>query len=239
MSIELSMVSWNCQGAFRKKSNLIAGLKPDIAIIQECESYEKLIADKKFASPNSYLWFGDLSFKGIGIFSYTGYQFEVLDGYDDSLKYCIPIRISGRNHFNLIAVWAGPGQARTERYVRQVYKAVGEYIDFIREDETVIIGDFNANKIFDPKNEEGNYSSLTSKLENEGLISAYHDYFQEEHGCESRSTFYLYRALDHPFHIDYCFIPRKWRQDLRSVSVGSYADWIGSSDHCPIMVEFG
>jgi exonuclease III len=194
---------------------------------------------KKFAPPNSYLWFGDLPFKGIGIFSYGNYQFELLDGYDDSLKYCIPIRVTGKNNFNLIAVWAGPGPDRQLRYVRQIYKAVEQYIDFIRENQTVIIGDFNANKIFDPKNEEGNYSSLISKLAAEGLISSYHDYYGEEHGCESRNTFYLYRKADRPFHIDYCFIPRQWQENLRQVSVGSFEEWIGQSDHCPIMVELG
>lgn len=39
------------------------------------------------------------------------------------------------------------------------------------------------------------------------------------------------------FHIDYCFTPEAWTADIRSVSVGSYADWSGSSDHRPLVVK--
>jgi hypothetical protein len=38
----LRIISWNCSQAFRKKWTRIAEMFPDIAIIQECESIEKM-----------------------------------------------------------------------------------------------------------------------------------------------------------------------------------------------------
>ena len=75
---------------------------------------------------------------------------------------------------------------------------------------------------------------MLSKL---GLVSAYHHFFGEEQGSETRPTFYLLWKENRPFHIDYCFIPEAWTADIRSVSVGTYADWFASSDHRPLVVE--
>ena len=39
----MKLITWNCQGAFRKKAEIILTLNPDILVIQECESPERLI----------------------------------------------------------------------------------------------------------------------------------------------------------------------------------------------------
>ncbi len=38
----LRILTWNCQMALRKKHELLASLRPDIAVIQECERPDKL-----------------------------------------------------------------------------------------------------------------------------------------------------------------------------------------------------
>lgn len=34
----MKIVTWNCQGAFRRKAAPIAQFRPDLAVIQECEA---------------------------------------------------------------------------------------------------------------------------------------------------------------------------------------------------------
>ena len=38
----MTIVTWNCAQAFNKKYLLLESIKPDLAIIPECESLEKL-----------------------------------------------------------------------------------------------------------------------------------------------------------------------------------------------------
>jgi exonuclease III len=233
----MKIVTWNCQGAYRKKAALIAQFKPDIAVIQECEACEKLLFKPDVPHPSTKLWFGDGGNKGIGIFSYTNLNFELCD-YDKSIKHCIPIRVTGRFNFNLIAVWAMGHQDRKLSYIAQVFLAVEKYRDFIRQQDTVLIGDFNSNKQWDTTPRIGNHSNVVGALAAEDIFSVYHEYFREQQGEETQNTFFLYRKQDRGFHIDYCFVPGKWMNQIKAVSVGSYEEWGQVSDHSPLFVEF-
>jgi exodeoxyribonuclease-3 len=112
------------------------------------------------------------------------------------------------------------------------------YSDLITKQPSVIIGDFNSNRLWDYKRPPDlNHTGLVRKLEAMGISSAYHDYFSEEHGAETRPTLYFRKSQQQTYHIDYCFLPTSWRSHMRSVEVGSYNDWISSSDHVPLCVE--
>ncbi len=62
----MKIISWNCNGALRKKFQHVADLNADIYIIQECEDPTKAnhTAYSKWA--NNHLWIGDNKNKGIG-----------------------------------------------------------------------------------------------------------------------------------------------------------------------------
>jgi endonuclease/exonuclease/phosphatase family metal-dependent hydrolase len=79
--------------------------------------------------------------------------------------------------------------------------------------------------------------NVVKLLEERGPVSAYHEYFYEAQGEESRRTISLNRRDDKPYHIDYIFIPREWAVHLQAVKVGEYKEWSKLSDHCPIVVE--
>jgi exodeoxyribonuclease III len=71
--------------------------------------------------------------------------------------------------------------------------------------------DFNANTQWDgdcPASE--NFTALAGRLSELGLVSAYHEFYGEAPGQETRPTFFMYRHENRPFHLDYCFIPRAW-----------------------------
>lgn len=234
----LKFVSWNCQGAYRRKSDAIAAYMPDIAVIQECESPERLLVEIKFTKPTTFSWFGELKYKGLCIMSYTGYEFELHEAYDPSIEYCMPLKVKGHKNFNLIAVWTQNHQDKNTSYIGQVYKAIDFYKDFILEDDTVIIGDFNSNQIWDNERSIGNHSDVVNGLKSLDLVSIYHEMQNEDHGLESQPTFYMYRKVDKPFHIDYCFAPKSWASRLKRFEVGSFDKWCKLSDHCPITAEF-
>ena len=102
-------------------------------------------------------------------------------------------------------------------------------------------GDFNSNSIWDKthrtKDKEGNAKDQTNmnrKLESCNLISAYHKLNNEEQGKETQSTFYLYRHLDKPYHIDYVYAAEGIVTDLK---IGDVDKWIKLSDHIPLTFE--
>ncbi len=53
----MKIISWNCNGAFRKKFHLLDKFNADIIIIQECENPDESIEIYKKWSDN-FLWIG-------------------------------------------------------------------------------------------------------------------------------------------------------------------------------------
>ncbi len=239
----MRLVTWNCQGAFRRKAAAIAPFRPDVAVIQECEPLEKLSFPSGAILPTAQLWFGDqgskASHKGVGVFSYTGARLAFSARHDDSLRHCAPIRVHLPNQirFNLIAVWAMPHTQRRLSYIGQVYQALTSYRRFMRARDCVWIGDFNSNTRWDRPTRVNNHSNVVAHLAQAQIVSAYHAHFQEAHGAETQNTFYLQRNLKKAYHIDYCFVPQTWLPRLKSFTVGSYDSWIKLSDHTPLFLE--
>lgn len=226
--------------AFRKKAGVILAHKPDILVVPECEHPEKLLFNSGTRKPNDTLWFGKNKNKGLGIFSYSGFRFKVLDVHDDNLKMIIPIAVSGgKFDFTLFAVWANNPIDPDGQYVTQVWKALHHYEGAIKNKQTILIGDFNSNTIWDRPRREGNHSTVVQRLEEKGIHSVYHKYYRQKQGKEKHPTQYMYRHKDKPYHLDYCFASVDMMKHLKSVEVGDYDFWARYSDHVPVMVKFG
>ena len=235
----MKFLTWNCAGAFRKKTGRLTSFNPDLAVIQECERPEKLLFPQDFR-PASMAWFGDPgAAKGVGVFGFSGVRVELAaDVHDPTIRYCAPLRVTGAWNFHLVAIWAMPQtNPRGSSYVGQVCRALERYAGFIRAQDTLLAGDFNSNQVFDRPRRPCTHTGVVDQLAQVGIVSLYHEYFHEPHGQESRPTFYLTKMLTRPFHLDYCFAPTHWSRRVTRLAVGDFAEWRPWSDHCPLFVE--
>lgn len=235
----MKIITWNCNMAFRKKADIILMHKPDILVVPECEHPDKLIFKNTIPKAKDTLWFGRNPNKGLAIFSYCHFHLKLLDIYNESFKTIIPISVSG-NKFNFIlfAVWANNPKDPDGQYITQVWKAINYYEKLITSKQTILIGDFNSNTIWDRPKREGNHSTVVNKLETKGVYSAYHKYYNQAQGQEQHPTLYMYRRIDKPYHIDYCFASIDMIEHLQSVEIGDYDFWTKYSDHVPVIITF-
>lgn len=234
----MRLITWNCQGAFRHKADVILKYKPDILVVQECEHSEKLIFKSKAKKPNDVLWIGDNPHKGLGIFSYGNYKFRTLDTHNPNLKYVLPISVSGGNvDFTMFAIWANNREDKKNQYVGQVWQAILHYDDVLSNGPVVLTGDFNSNTIWDRKYRVGNHTDVVDVLIKKNIHSVYHRHFQQVQGKEKHPTFYLYKNKRKAYHLDYCFTSSTILESLKSVEVGSFRKWMKYSDHSPVIVD--
>lgn len=225
--------------AFRKKAGIILKHQPDILIVPECEHPCKLIFTDKTPKPTDSLWFGQNPNKGLGIFSYSDFRFKVLDVHNDNFKMVIPIAVSNEQFdFTLFAIWANNPKDPEGAYITQVWKAINHYDTLITNRQTILVGDFNSNTIWDKPRREGNHSTVVKRLEAKDIYSVYHKHFNQKQGSERHPTLYMYRQKDKPYHIDYCFASKDIADHLKSVEVGKYSFWCKYSDHVPVIVTF-
>ena len=236
----MKIITWNCNMAFRRKAGFVLEHRPDILVVPECEHPDKLVFDKDIPKPTSTLWFGSNMNKGLGIFSYCKFRFKVFRGYDPRFKMVVPINVKdGEIKFTLFAIWANNPGDKDGQYVTQVWKAINHYDKLLSQKKKVIlVGDFNSNTIWDKPRREGNHSTVVRKLEEKGIYSVYHKFFDQTQGCEQHPTLYLYRKKDKPYHLDYCFASKEIAQDVESVEIGDHEKWCKYSDHVPVMVNF-
>lgn len=226
--------------AFRNKAESILKLEPDLLIVPECEHPERLKFKNSMFKPKGRLWVGDNATKGLGVFSYSELEISLHPAYDNRFRYVLPIKVTGSTNFNLFAVWAMNDKNEPQnRYIGQVWLAINYYVSLFKE-KTIIVGDFNSNKIWDNDRptKVGNHSDVIEFLGLHNIYSSYHVFFDEDPGGETQKTFFLHRKEHKSYHIDYCFASKELLDRIIDVEVGKFDDWIAISDHTPLIVSF-
>ncbi len=122
------------------------------------------------------------------------------------------------------------------RYIGQVWLAINYYSELL-DNITVLVGDFNSNKIWDNKARVGDHSDVVNKLADNNIHSVYH-HFGIEQGKEKHPTFFLQRNLNKPYHIDYCFASSDIIDKVQNVEIGTFKNWRAYSDHVPLIIDF-
>lgn len=235
----MKIITWNCNMAFRKKAEFILKYQPDIVIIPECENPDKLEFKPGTVLPTDIFWHGKNPNKGLGVFSYRNYKFQLHDSYNPDFRTILPLVVTGgKVDFILIAVWANNPEDRSYQYIGQVWKAINYYKPLLKKKKIIIAGDFNSNTIWDKLPRRVNHSTVVEFLERKKIYSAYHNFFDQTQGNEEHNTLFMYRHKNKPYHIDYCFASADLISKLSNVEVGNHLDWCKHSDHTPLIITF-
>ncbi len=216
----MRLISWNCGGGYRKKVDKILELSPDIAVIQECESIEKLRSFCKDKIPLKSFWFGGFyPHKGIGVFFHKDYQILSME-YDVSIEFVIPMKLRSDFDFYLFPVWAmAPiSEVKGMTYPFQIEKAIKRYEDILKNNVAILIGDYNTPHIEEPV-EKTEFMVVESfkKLE---IYSAYHEYFKKGYGEHDQYTFYQHKNAEFKHMLDYCFASKSIIERISKVEIG-------------------
>jgi exodeoxyribonuclease-3 len=192
----MRIVTWNCQMGLDKKVDALLTLNPDVAVVPECS--EKSAIALRQRGFNS-LWFGFNPHKGLGVICRQDCALRALPQPEQ--KWIAPVEVNAPTPFTLIAVWACQiGTKRADNYIGQVYQALTAHPEWFSQRPVVLAGDLNSNKIWDAHQKVGNHSAVVKLLDEHGLVSAYHDWFREPQGEESRHTMFFYRRDERTFH---------------------------------------
>lgn len=225
----MRIVTWNVyRGEIRERAAELDALRPDLTVLQEC-------GQPMAPQDGRCRWFGTVPIQGVGILSRAPWRLEPCTLSPDASDSAYPIRMAGpASSLNILAVWTKPQPT----YVRALLTALDAYRDFLQDQPSIILGDFNSHWRWDATRTEDGHARLVEVLDAEfGLVSAYHAH---GNGClpgDEEPTLYWQWKAHQPYHVDYCFIPRSWVPHVRAVQVGTFAGWKGRSDHRPLIID--
>ena len=229
----LKIVTWNCQGALRRKLREVASLEADVLVLQECSRADAVQLET--LGLNLACWAGGNPHKGLAIAARP--ELKLAARPIRGIEWALRGATGGRAKLGIVAIWACAPE-RSDRYIRQVHKLLDRRVLNTLPPRSVFLGDFNSNKIWDGKHRERSHTRTVEKFHVAGFQSAYHDLLKEEQGKESIPTFFLQRLTSKPYHIDYAFLSSMMRKDLRKINIGKPATWLKISDHMPFSIEF-
>jgi len=230
--------------ALNRKFGALRDTKPDIAIVSECAHPRRLraLARQEWLEHDP-VWIGGNPDKGLAVFAFNRYSARLSKPFYRALQHIAPVHVEGPVECNVLAVWA-QNAGRTAPRKNQpgpLQTALVRYERFLSDRPSVVAGDLNSNAIWDKPGWRINHTATVKMLEGLGLVSAYHAVRGEPQGRETTPTLYWRnRTKDGPtYHIDYVFLPGRWIDRVRDLSVGTFEDWCGSglSDHVPIIVD--
>ena len=182
-----------------------------------------------------HIWVGENPQNGLAVVPGAGYEVALGPVASTAPWSIVPLRVSRPLKLHLLMVWT----RQEHQYIQGLDVALSKYARFLKAAPSVVVGDFNGNAIWDNPRRPTDFSRVASRLKDQfGLVSAYHARSGEAFGSESQATYYFWRRRTRPFHLDYCFVPTHWAEDLVKVSILDAPPWDALSDHRPLVVDF-
>ena len=224
----IRLATWNCcQASSASVASAVAALRADLTVLQE--------ARRPSSPPPGYLWVGANPQNGLAVVPAPGGVVELGPIVSSAPWSIVPVQVVAPILLHLLMVWT----RKEHGHLEGLASALTAYGPFLRAAPCVVLGDFNANAIWDRPKRPLDFSRLAKRLTDEfGLVSAYHARSGESFGTESQATYYFWRRQSRPFHIDYCFLPAAWLPDLQGVAILDKPPWDALSDHRPLVIEY-
>jgi len=244
----MRLVAWNCAMALHRKLDALRALRPDVAVLSEAATPERISARTDALDDASVVWIGGKPNKGLLVAGFGGVTVEMSRWrYSSKLHWMAPVTVSHlpglSQPLRLLGVWAqnaneGNRQKANPGYLQMSLK---RYRAFLRGGPAVVAGDFNNHVFWDKPGWRMNHANEIKALGRLGLVSAYHAARGLAPGHETEPTLYSRdRTRDGPtYHIDYIFMPRAWTATGFRLDVGTFDDWVatGLSDHVPLVLD--
>ena len=219
----MRLTTWNC---FRGKApehclELLEPLRADLITLQECRRPD--------GEDTPVIWRGTEPANGTAVVStLAAVQLESIS-IPSLHPPVVPVVVHAPQPFVFVGVWTHPPYNEVAWDVMSACVAAADGLPVVGA------GDFNSSP--GVSGQERDSLQFLERMRNElGLVSAYHHFFGEKPGSETRATLYYQWKESKPFHIDYCFIPEGWVDRLAGVEVGTFAAW-HQSDHRPLTVD--
>ncbi len=219
----MRVTSWNCYKGKRVDSTvgLLAPLRADLVTLQECRRPD--------GESTSVIWRGKYPLQGVAVVStQPELRLEPVD-IPSLHPTVVPVIVHAPKPFMFVGVW-------THKPFNPVaWKAMSAC--FAKADGLPVVaaGDFNSSP--GVIGQELTSLRFLKRMQDElGLVSAYHHFYGEEPGDETRASYYHLWNESKPFHIDYCFVPESWLDRLVGMEIGNFTDW-PESDHRPLTVD--
>lgn len=209
----MRLITWNCcRGDMSSKLDALRRFAPDVVVLQEAKPQARELGGQ-------FLEF----VPGIGVATFRCDGGEMTRVRASANKCGLTVTLDGpRGSIDIVNIWAHP----LKRYADAVLDVVRASP---RKRTAIFAGDFNVDAT------SRGYKALIAELDARNVRSAYHHFHNVAHGAEAHATHYFLRKESRPFHVDFCFAPQSLA--VRSVEVGSYAEWGHLSDHVPVVVD--
>lgn len=124
----------------------------------------------------------------------------------------------------------------------EVFKYVGQFWKYLQIHDrdlagpnTMVLGDFNSNTIWDKPDRWWSHSGVVDELAELDIHSVYHYLRGVNQGSEPEPTFFHQRNINKPYHIDYVFACTDLLSSI-DIIIGKASDWLEISDHMPLLV---
>jgi endonuclease/exonuclease/phosphatase family metal-dependent hydrolase len=225
----MRIVTWNSRKAVGARLADLASTEFDVAALQECEANPGAGRFDQIATT--------LGIPGRHVAIISSYKLDPVAApsvSDVPVDACVAAVVNSPEPFVFVSLCSHPsGPFKAASYSAYNRFVFDHFIALNHRLPVVIAGDFNANASFAGRHRGAAHRNNMILLYDNGFVSAYHRFFAEEPGLETRNTYFpsFRPPRDRPHHIDYVFVPAGW--SISDVSIGP----LWGSDHKPMIVE--